>query len=262
MAPTIQQVIDTILATVPGAPFKNTVDTVKGGDPSQPVTGIVTTFLASCEVLQKAVDLGANLVITHEPTFYNHLDNTDWLAQNAVYLAKRALIDDHRLVVWRFHDTWHRHHPDGIMTGVLRALGWEAYACADMPYCATIPAMPLRDFVQYVKSRLGVHTARVMGPPDMPCRHIGLLFGSPGGLWQIGALSGDIDVLVTGEINEWETCEYVRDALSQGRRKGLVIIGHALSEEPGMAYLVEWLAALVPGVPVTHVPLGDPFRFE
>jgi hypothetical protein len=28
-----------------------------------------------------------------------------------------------------------------------------------------------------------------------------------------------------------------------------------------MAWLVEWLAPLLPGVPITHVPAGDPFRF-
>jgi hypothetical protein len=28
-----------------------------------------------------------------------------------------------------------------------------------------------------------------------------------------------------------------------------------------MAWLVEWLSPLVPGVTITHVPAGDPFRF-
>src|SRR6516162_5408948 len=55
---------------------QNTVDTIKAGDASTRVTGIVTTFLDTMDVLREANRLGANLVITHEPTFYNHLDDT------------------------------------------------------------------------------------------------------------------------------------------------------------------------------------------
>ena len=49
-AMTIQEVIDLIIATVPGAPRDDSVDTVKSSDPSQPVTGIATTFLATAAV--------------------------------------------------------------------------------------------------------------------------------------------------------------------------------------------------------------------
>lgn len=262
MTLTVHQVIDTILQSIPGAPFSQTVDTIKTGDPSREVKGIVTTFLANCEVLQKAVDLGANFIITHEPTFYNHLDKTDWLENDPVYQAKRKLIDDNQLVIWRFHDYWHTHRPDGIMTGVLRALEWETLTDEDAPYKLTVPAMPLRDLVAHLKNKLGIAKVRVVGSPDMTIRRVGLMVGSPPGEWQMGLLGDDIDVLVAGEINEWETCEYVRDARFQNRHKALIVVGHALSEEPGMAYLVEWLHERFPEIPITHVPTGEPFRVE
>src|SRR5512145_3193082 len=141
--PIVQQLINSILEAIPGAPFPETVDTIKMGDPAREATGIVTTFLASQSVLQKAVDVGANFIIVHEPTFYNHLDDTDWLKGDAVYQAKRQFIDEHRLTLWRLHDYWHSHQPDGIMIGVLRSLGWETYVEPVMPYLATIPAMSL-----------------------------------------------------------------------------------------------------------------------
>jgi putative NIF3 family GTP cyclohydrolase 1 type 2 len=70
----------------------------------------------------------------------------------------------------------------------------------------------------------------------------------------------DVDVLVTGEINAWEVCEYVRDANRAGHPRGLIVLGHAVSEEAGMAYLVEWLRERVPGVPAHQVPTGEPLR--
>src|SRR5829696_3443559 len=208
--PTVQAVIDDILTTIPNAPFPETVDVIKTGDPAQEVSGIVTTFLATQAVLQRAVELGANFVITHEPTFYNHLDETDWLADDPVYQAKRKFIDDHKLVIWRFHDYWHRHQPDGIITGLLQALGWSAYRDPATPYQAVIPPLSLSDLVAHVSAKLACPHPRVIGKPDMLCSNVSLLVGAPGGKMQIKALRA-ADVLLAGEINEWETSEYVRD---------------------------------------------------
>lgn len=262
MPMTIQDVIDTILSRIPGGRMAETVDTVKCGDPAQAVTGIVTTFMASTDVIHKAVALGANFIITHEPTFYNHLDTVDALVGDAVYETKRKLLDDNGIVVWRFHDHWHRHEPDGISVGVIQALGWEPYAENVDSWAITIPETTVGDLAAHAKRSLGIDTVRIVGDLDMPCRGVGLMVGAPGGEWQIRALRDDaVDVLLTGEVHEWETSEYARDAVLQGRRKALIVLGHANSEEPGMDYLVEWLRPLVPGVPVTHVPVGDAFRF-
>ncbi len=261
-AMTIQNVIDLIIDAIPGAPQEGSVDTVKAGDPSQLVTGIVTTFLATAKVIQTARERGANLIITHEPTFYNHLDEVDWLQADPVYTAKRRLLDEHNLVVWRFHDYWHLHRPDGITTGALKKLGWQAYASPDELNLCLIPPTPLAELALFLKETFGAAMVRVMGDPAMTCRRVGLLLGASGGQRQIQFLGrDDVEVLVCGEVREWETTEYVRDAAQAGREKGLIVVGHALSEEPGMEGLVPWLQPRVPDVPVTHVPAGDPFRY-
>ena len=84
---TIQQVIDIILKDIPGAPFAKTVDTIKAGDAGQMVTGIVTTMFATIEVIEKARKLGANFIIAHEPSYYNHADETKCVnaAEDAKY---------------------------------------------------------------------------------------------------------------------------------------------------------------------------------
>jgi len=91
-----------------GVPWQaETVDTFKAGSPDEPVTGIAVTMMATMDVLQRAATSGNNLVITHEPTFYNHLDKLDVLGEkekDPVLAAKLAFIAEHHLVVWRFHD--------------------------------------------------------------------------------------------------------------------------------------------------------------
>jgi len=261
MALTIRNVVDLILKDIPGAPFDDTVDTFKSGDPDQEVTGIVTTFLASQDVIRRAAELGANFIIAHEPTFYNHRDQVDWLEEDPVYRAKRALLDKHAIVVWRFHDYWHSAEPDGIMAGVVARLGWESYLEKELPIF-NIPPMTVGQVVQVFKDRLGAKMARVVGDPEMECRRVALFVGMAGGTWQISFLSHqDVDMMVAGEIDEWETSEYVRDAVIQGRKLALAVIGHVHSEEAGMEWLVGWLQQRFPTIPVTHVPVGDAFRY-
>ena len=104
-----------------------TVDTFKAGNPDTPVTGIAVTMMATLDVLERAAANGQNLVITHEPTFFNHYDDKpEGMDENdAVWKEKREFIEKHHLVIWRLHDHWHMRKPDGIQAGMTHALGWE-----------------------------------------------------------------------------------------------------------------------------------------
>ena len=55
----------------------DTVDTIKAGDPNREVKRIATCLTATPDVLRAAREWGADLLITHEPTFYDHFDRHD-----------------------------------------------------------------------------------------------------------------------------------------------------------------------------------------
>ncbi len=89
---------------------------------------------------------------------------------------------------------------------------------------------------------------------------VGMVLGAAGSERQIAALERkEVEALIIGETQEWETVEYVRDAAAQGKKKALIILGHAISEEGGMAYCANWLSEFVQEVPVRFIPAGDPF---
>src|ERR1035437_8546864 len=69
---TVQDIIDIILKEIPGAPFPQTVDTIKSGSATQQVTGIVTTMFPTVKLIEEAARIKANFIIAHEPSFYNH----------------------------------------------------------------------------------------------------------------------------------------------------------------------------------------------
>lgn len=261
---TVRQVIDALLADIPGAPFPNTVDTIKTGDPNTPVKGIVTTMFATNEIIGKTISLNANFIIAHEPTFYNHADETKWLSEDPVYKYKRDLLDKHGIVVWRFHDGIHTHKPDGVRMGVLQALGWDKYYNASDPFLTELPApMTLTRILTHCKKSLDISKLKFIGDPAQDCKRIVLSPGAAGGQRQIAGIQKyQPDCFICGELNEWETSEYIRDARIQGRNISLIVLGHSVSEEPGLEWLVPVLKQKAPGIPVTHLPSGDPFSIS
>jgi putative NIF3 family GTP cyclohydrolase 1 type 2 len=254
-----------------------TCDIYIAGSPDTEITGVVTTFMATVDVIRQAVKLGANMIITHEPTWFTGSDRTDWLADDPVYLAKKKLIEEHHLVIWRCHDRMHVAYPDGIYEGLERELGWEGLRTnlpdGDSAFKAftedfyVIPETTLGALATFFKKKLDVKSVRIIGKPEMSCSRIGILVG--GGSLGLGKeempaafmREKALDVLVCGEITEWTLCAYVNDAQMLGFQKGMIIIGHERSEGAGMKYMAQWLAPRLPGVPVDFIEAGEPFSY-
>jgi putative NIF3 family GTP cyclohydrolase 1 type 2 len=258
---TVKEVIDIILKEVPGAPFKTTVDTIKSGSMNQPVAGIVTTMFATVQVIEEAARRKASFIIAHEPTFYNHQDDVNYVPGNTVVKQKQALLEKHNITVWRFHDYWHAVKPDGIGYGVLKKAGWVQYYKPGSRVLQ-MPSQSLQDIIGHLKTTLNIPHVRAIGDMQQPCARVALMPGAAGGQAQISLLEQEKpDVLIVGEVHEWETAEYVRDARQLGAKTALVVLGHSVSEEPGMEWLVNWLRPKVPGLPIVHVPSESPFTW-
>jgi putative NIF3 family GTP cyclohydrolase 1 type 2 len=259
---TAREVIARIQAHV-GIPWmQQTVDTFKAGNPDAEVKGIAVTMMATLDVLERAA-AGQNLVITHEPTFFNHLDKPDDLEQkenDPILAAKRAFIEEHGLVIWRFHDHWHRMKQDGIETGMAHALGWEKFQDSSNQYLFAIPEMDLNHLAADLRDRLHIRIMRVVGNPKLKVKKVALVPGASGFAKETRALEiSDVQVLITGEPREWETVKYVADAVTEGEPKALIILGHIPSEQAGMEECVRWLRTFVTEVPIEFVPAREPF---
>jgi len=259
---TVKQIMDLFIKQVPGGALTNTVDTLKSGSPDTKVTGIVTSMFPTIAVIRQAISLGANFIIAHEPTFYNHTDNTQWLQDSEVYQYKANLLKQHNIAVWRNHDYIHRLVPDGVTMGVLAQLEWQKYADHALPNILTLPAAPLKEIVAHAKAKLHIEKVRYIGDPEQSCSRVLFMPGAPGGQRQIEAIMKvKPDLLLCGEIQEWETAEYVRDARAKGDNIALAVIGHIASEEAGSEFMLNWLKMNVPEIKATHVNCGNSLSF-
>jgi putative NIF3 family GTP cyclohydrolase 1 type 2 len=257
MAITVQTVLDRLTRSV--GRLEPTVDTLKSGRGDAEVRKVAVVFMATYAAIKQAVESGADLIVTHEPTYYNHMDESEWLSGNLVYKRKLALIEESGVSIFRLHDYVHSYKPDGILIGMLKKLDWETYADPEEMNLLTVPPgkqHTVRTIVSHLKSKLGIESMLVGGDLDLQVRRFGLIPGASGGRSHIEYLGNrDIDLLIVGETNEWETNEYVRDASDMGLAKALIITGHQKSEEVGMLTVVEMLCEAFPELQVTFIAI-------
>jgi putative NIF3 family GTP cyclohydrolase 1 type 2 len=277
MAITAQEIVDRIRKNVGVEWNTETVDTFKAGDPATVVTGVVTTAMATLDVLRRAVEAGANLVITCEPTFYGRGDSPTPPPRRGagpgdagrggaganppdpVFAAKADFIRKHNLVVWRFNEHWRLRRPDPFAQGLVDVLGWSRLRLADDPARVTIPEIGLATLAAQVHEKLNARGGvRVVGDVGTRVQKVAVLPGATSIQASLRALPA-VDAIVAGEVREWESVEYARDAITAGEEKGLILVGRVLSEEPGMNACAQWVRTLVPETATTWIPVGDPY---
>ncbi|MFT3933037.1 MAG: Nif3-like dinuclear metal center hexameric protein [Chitinophagaceae bacterium] len=258
---TVGDIMDMVTKDIAGAPFPKTVDTLKSGNREMQVTGIVTTMFATVDIIHQAIKLGANFIIAHEPTFYNHTDDPDWVSPNHIVKQKQELLEKNKIAVWRCHDYLHSFTPDSVSYGVAKKAGWQSYYKTGSRIL-TIPTIGLEDLAKHLKKSLDIQQVRVIGNFSQKCEKIALMPGASGGQSHLSVVEKEKpDVLVVGEVHEWETAEYIRDTQLFGEKTALIVLGHSVSEEPGLQILQEWLQPKLEGIKVTHLVSGNPFKW-
>jgi len=257
---TAQQVIALIIKNTGANTIPNTVDVIKEGDPQTVVTGIVTCMFATLDVLKQAAAKNCNLLVVHEPLYYNHLDDTKQLQNDPVFLEKRKFITDHKLVIWRFHDYIHSMRPDGIETGMVEKLGWKNYTVKGSTNQFVLPETTLNELLKSLKQVFPKNAFYVVGNPDLKLSNVRLAAGAPGSSAHIRLLEDkNVDVILAGESPQWETYEYMRDAVAEGRPKAIIFLGHINSEEAGMNFCSSWLKGFIKDLPVYFIECGPSF---
>jgi len=254
------------------APLDNerrTCDGVIIGDAEKECTGIALTCCPSVEVIKKAAAQNCNLIVCHEPTFFDGWDETDWLQDNQVYLAKKNLIEKTGMVIFRNHDRLHSDNPDGIFIGLTKKLGWEPYAekLEFMPACCfNLPTTTVRGAAEQLAKVMRIDGMRILGDPEMQVTRAGFTFhfgGSPMDRTVIDYIEKhDLQVIVPGETVDWTIVEYVQDALALGKKRALLTPGHFNWEEPGMEYMADWLPKVIENAaPVIFIQSGNQYRW-
>ena len=248
---------------------QRTVDTFKAGGPQLAVEGIAVAWMSYLESLRKARELGCNLFITHEPTYYNHHDQDESVFEFEIARRKREFIQQSGMAIIRCHDVWDRVAKIGIRDAWARFLGLEkevetAVATEPSParpYCGVYEIAPVKagEYAQQVADKvaaLGQEAVLLVGPEEKLIRSVAVGTGAATPFRHMfHDLKADLCVCSDDGFSFW------RDgSLAIDMQYPVVIVNHACSEEVGMKRLAEHLSEKFPGIAVHHVPQTCMFR--
>lgn len=242
-----------------GRPWAHdTVDTAKTGDLSREVHGIATAWMATADVVHEAAAAGCDFLVTHEPTFWNHLDLPGDGALAAPYRVKRAAIEAQGITVWRFHDHHHSGFDrDPVLDALFERLGWLPMTSgASVTARVTLAPVPAVELAARIGAALGTRVVRVVGDPRTIVRRVAF------GIHDLASSLEGIrlaDAVVVGELREWDAFEYFRDAGAAGAGKILIVISHAALERWAATGLARWLGQIVPEVRAIALDTPEPY---
>lgn len=262
-------------------------DDYKAGDKDAECTGVAIALVPTVDVIKKASEMGCNLLVVHEPTFYSTPDFAGWKSKkpNQIYEEKQKLIQEKQMTIWRDHDHMHAHQPDCIFTGVEKYLGWEDFRVEDdklppMMYVYDLPEQSVGELAQTLKERIGLNGLRYVGRKEDRIRRVAIVghlypnsFGADGfdsqGYWHeyatdiMDVMESGVDAIIPGEIIDWTVLSYVRDAVELGKVKAVLNIGHFNMEELGMKYAADYMKDMVGDeLKVCYIPSEDIYRFH
>ncbi|MBQ8510486.1 MAG: Nif3-like dinuclear metal center hexameric protein [Clostridia bacterium] len=256
-----KELMNELFALAKERDYSKSCDTCKAGDPEQEVTRVAVSMFATPDVVRRASAWGAQLLIVHEPTYYDHMDVH---SDDSIECEKRRLLEESGLTVWRFHDHPHWTSPDIIAEGELKYLDLdgdvERTNIFDLVRVHLHEPMTPRALAKRIEERLGIAHVRVCGAADTPCTVVSGMFGTPGGVFEELQRAGS-EIVLTGEACEWKLGEYARDAAQLGHKKALIIMGHIGSERDGMRYTVDLLHQMHPELACEYFECGEVYTY-
>ncbi len=234
--------------------WESTVDTFKSGSPEAKVKGIAVAWMSYTFALEKALALGCNLFITHEPTYFNHRDNDPEIFRFPAVKAKREFIEKSGLVIVRCHDVWDQYPKIGVPTGwgKLLELG-EPIDGAGYYYVYNGNGKKAGDLARQIAARtagMGQPGVLFIGPEEKRVNRIVLGTGAITPMFHfIEKLAADMAICTDDDFTCWRDGAYAIDAGFP-----VAVVNHPVSEEYSMKLLAEHLSQKYPQVPVHHIP--------
>jgi len=232
------------------------------GDPQLRVNGIACMWNMHSRSLQRAIDLGANMLIVHERIWYPHQES-DWYDgpkspdQVVANINRRKILDENNLVIYRSHSNWDALPVDGVPDQAVAALGIEGLkVIGEQKYFKVheIPeSMTLEQLGARAKAALELPWVRLFGDPLQSISRFSFLIGGFGeNQWHMPQVAGEMgaQAVIIGEMGEFEVLA------AQECGMGVIETLHSASEIPAIKRQAQMMAERFPDLPVHYVDSG------
>lgn len=231
----------------------NCIDRIFIGREDKEVKKAAICMTTTVDVLRAAVEWGADIIVSHEPTF--HGDNED-IGDYAPYAFKRKTIKENDLAVCRWHDSPHYGKIDYVSNALIKRVNWKGTFDGLFTFVFDEPRSPLQ-IAKDIRDAMNIKHPRIAGRRDGPVKKVSIQLGQRGDVPYLALLENDVDLIIGGEVCEWEQIEPIRDMAQIGMQKTAIILGHVVSERYVMQDLADYINENVAGVEAKYIDCGD-----
>ncbi len=239
--------------------WSDTPDGFKAGNPEREVRRVAVAWQSTEAALREAHTRGADLFITHEPTFYAHMDDDPGVFAHEHARRKRAFLAETGLVVYRCHDVWDLLPGLGIRDSWAAGLGLQGPLKVDGYYALYPSPLPtLGELARLVAARvaaLGQQVVLTLGEPGRPISRVAVGTGAACQPAPMLALGADVAIVADDGFSYWQGGSWAQDA-----GLPLVVVNHATAEDWGVANMAAYITRQFPGLAVWHQPQGCAYR--
>lgn len=211
----------------------HSVDRIFTDNIDREVGKVATCMVITPDVLRNAAEWGANLIVTHEPTYCK---DAETYIDAKPYAFKKELLEKYNIAVCRWHDTPHYGDVDDVNAAIINRMNWKGRFDGKFIFEFDEPVSPLQ-IARDLRDNIDIKHPRIVGRRDGWVKKLSLQTGQRALKTYEEMLTSDIDLIISGETCEWYCCEPIRDMAQVGMQKTIILIGHVGSERNAMADL-------------------------
>ena len=239
-----------------------TVDKIILGDSNKEISTVLVTWISSLHAVRVALEGRFDMVITHEPTFWDHRNEKDKMEQSEIALAKKEFIEESGIVILRIHDVWDRMPEVGIpwaWAGFLglgtapAVVGGDGYQHRYDIAPFSVDALAQR--VAEKTAKIGEPFVQVVGEGSRKVSRVGIGTGCGCNIPIFQKMGCDVSIVCDDGSCYWSSVQCAKDS-----EHPVIRVNHGTSEEPGMVTLTKYVNDKFPGVKAEHLPHGCSFR--
>ena len=253
------EILEHFLSRAPWVDRTKTVDRIIIGNPDKAVRRVMVTWMPSLDAVEKAAAGGYDLLMCHEPVFYDHWDykeRPEQIASTEIGARKKALIEEGGLVILRNHDVWDRMPDVGIPYAWADFLGFGRKPVQlggrDYMHRYDIKPVTLGDLARRVSARtatIGEPFVQVVGDDSVMVSKIGIGTGCATDPAVFRSMGCDLSIVSDDGTSYWRE---IQQAADEGHP--VIRVHHGTSEEPGMATLARYVNENLAGLRADHLP--------
>jgi dinuclear metal center YbgI/SA1388 family protein len=213
-------------------------------EPWREVKKVFISLDVTCEVIEKAAQAGADVIISHHPVFFGSLSSVNALTHDG---AKAVKLAKNGIAVMSFHTRLDA-LTDGVNDTLASIMGLEKVETVGNDQICRVgelsEEMDALDFVKMLKERLSfgekereAHIA--LCPAGRKVKRVALVGGGGGGEIALASSTG-ADTYVTGELKHHERLSATDFGMN------LICAGHFFTEHPVCDFLEKTVKEILP----------------